>query len=342
MISAPWKDLLLNVRAFHALCCQERRELLLKIQLAQQPSQPHETLSAHQRRSGRINARRRSSAFPYIVVLPVALFFAVFLYYPFLTNIYYMFTNYNYITDTQFVGLENIVHFFHDPNIGIAFSNTFLLTFIGVPLALVLALLVAIAVFYMTIGKSLIRSAIFSTTLVGGVAAAIIFQVWFGQEGFLNNLLGDIHLGPIPWLTQPSWGLTGILLVTLWGSLGYNMVIYLAGLSNVDRELTEAAHIDGASALQRFWFIILPQLRPTIAFLTITLLINSLKIYTQVVILTQGGPYGSTRTILVYMFQEGFDFQHVGYASVIACVLFLITLVITLLQLRVFKVSSAD
>ncbi|HLW03211.1 MAG TPA: sugar ABC transporter permease [Ktedonobacterales bacterium] len=279
--------------------------------------------------------------FAYTVVTPAVLFFAVFFYYPFFVNIYYMFTNYNYITDSHFVGLKNILHFFHDPNITTAFSNTFLLTAIGLPLALILALLVAIAVFYMTIGKTLIRSAIFSTSLVSAIVAAIIFKQWFGQElGFIDNTLASLHLARIPWLTQPSWSLFGILLVIIWGTLGYNMVIYLAGLSNVNQELVEAARVDGANAWQCLLFIIIPQLRPTIVFLAITMVINFLKTYVQVAILTNGGPYGSTRTILLYMFQQGFDFQNVGYAAVIAFALFLITLLVTLIQLRVTRLSA--
>lgn len=285
--------------------------------------------------------RKVKNLFAYLVVIPAILFFMIFFYYPFFMNIYYMFTNYNYITDSQFVGMKNIVHFFHDPNVGTAFANTFLITLLGVPLVLVLALLIAIAVFYMTLGKSLIRSAIFSTTLVSTIVAAIIFKLWFGQElGFLDNLLASLHLARIPWLTQPSWALLGIVIVSVWGALGYNMVIYLAGLSNVNRELVEAARIDGANAFQRLLSIIIPQLKPTIIFLAITLVINALKTYVQVAILTNGGPYGSTRTVLLYMFQEGFDFQHVGYAAVIAFALFLTTLIVTLVQIRVTRISA--
>ena len=284
---------------------------------------------------------RNRYAFAYVVITPAVLFFAIFFYYPFFMNIYYMFTNYNYITETQFVGMKNIVHFFHDPNIGTAFSNTFLLTAIGVPLALVLALLIAIAVFYMAIGKTLIRSVIFSTTLVGGVVATIIFKVWFGQDlGFIDNILASMHLARVPWLTQPAWALTGLLIIIIWMGLGYNMVIYLAGLSNVNQDLVEAARIDGANAWQRFFYILIPQLRPTIVFLAITLMINFLKTYTPVALLTNGDPYGSTRTVLLYMLQEGFDFQHVGYGAVIALALFLIVLVITLFQLRIFRIAA--
>jgi ABC-type sugar transport system permease subunit len=285
--------------------------------------------------------RRLKNLFAYVVVTPAILFFAVFFYYPFFVNIYYMFTNYNYITNSQFVGFKNILHFFHDANIATSFSNTFLLTIIGVPVALVLALVVAIAVFYMTIGKSFIRSAIFSTSLVSAIVAAIIFKQWFGQDlGFLDNILASLHLARIPWLTQPSWALVGIMIVAIWGTLGYNMVIYLAGLSNVNQELVEAARIDGANALQRLFSVIIPQLRPTIVFLAITLMINFLKTYVQVAILTNGGPYGSTRTALLYMFQEGFDLQNVGYAAVIAFALFLITLIITLIQVRVTRIYA--
>lgn len=304
-------------------------------------ARPNVLLSTSIQKASPVRRRTRRNGFAYAVVIPAVLFFAVFLYYPFVMNIYYMFTNYDYINDAQFVGLKNILHFFHDPNIGTAFSNTFVLTLVGVPLALILALLVATAVFYMTIGKSLIRSAIFSTTLVGGVVASIIFKVWFGQEaGFIDNVLASLHLGRIPWLIQPSWALTGILLVMIWGGLGYNMVIYLAGLSSVNRELLEAARIDGANMWQRFRSVLIPQLQPTTVFLTITLLIGLLKTYAPVAILTNGGPYGSTRTVLLYMFQEGFDFQHVGYAAVIAFALFLIILIVTLIQMRLTKLDA--
>jgi len=314
-----------------------RGELVLKTHLVAHTSEiPLARVSAHVR-----TKKRGKNLFAYFVVTPAVLFFMIFFYYPFFVNMYYMFTDYNYIAEIHFVGFSNILHFFHDPNIGISFSNTFLITLIGVPVALVLALLVAIAVFYMTLGKSLIRSAIFSTTLVSTIVAAIIFKLWFGQElGFIDNILASLHVARIPWLTQPSWALIGIVLVSVWGSLGYNMVIYLAGLSNVNRELVEAARIDGANALQRFLSIIIPQLRPTIIFLAITLVINSLKTYVQVAILTNGAPYGSTRTVLLYMFQEGFDLQHVGYAAVIAFALFLCTLIVTLIQLRVTRISA--
>lgn len=292
----------------------------------------------------RVRARKKKpNLFVYSTVSLAVLFFGTFYYYPFLINLYYMFTNYSYIGSSKFVGLRNILHFFHDSNIRVAFSNTFIITLAGVPVSLILSLLVAVVVFYMTIGKSIIRSAIFSTALVTGIVAAIIFKLWFGEElGYINTLLTSLHLPRVPWLIETPWALTSIVIVGVWSALGYNMVVYLAGLANVSGDILDAARIDGANTLQRFYFIILPQLKPTIVFLAITLVINSLKTYAQVAILTDGGPYGSTRTVLLYMFQQGFDSRNVGYGSVIAFALFLIILIITLIQMKATKFYAEE
>ncbi|GCE25181.1 glycerol-3-phosphate ABC transporter permease [Dictyobacter alpinus] len=292
----------------------------------------------------RVPARRKiPNLFAYGTVSVAVLFFTVFYYYPFLMNLYYMFTNYSYIGDYQFIGLKNITRFFQDPSIRVVFSNTFILTIATVPIALILALFVAIAVFYMTIGKALIRSAIFSTTLVTGVVAAIIFKLWFSQElGYIDNILESLHFARIPWLTDTTWALTAIVIVGVWSGLGYNMVIYLAGLANVSKELLDASRVDGANATQRFYYVMIPQLKPTILFLSITLVIGALKTYAPVAILTEGGPYGSTRTALLYMFQKGFDSRNVGYGSVIAFALFIIILIITLVQMKATRFYAED
>lgn len=309
------------------------------------------TLSSRLATSLRVHAGGRAGSHPikqpnwfaYGTTVSALLFFAIFFYYPFLNNLYYMFTDYNYIGSNDFVGLKNIALFFHDHHVRTAFTNTFIITLAQVVSVLIISLLVAVAVFYMTIGKAFVRSVIFSTTLVPAIVAAIIFKLWFGQElGLLNNLFNSLHLPSVPWLLDPRWGLTGIVIVGVWGGLGYNMVIYLAGLSNVDTEILEAAAIDGANAFQRFMYLILPQLKPTMVFLGITLVINSLKTYGQVAVLTNGGPYGSTQTVVLYMFQKGFFDLEVGYASVIAFALFLIILVITLIQMRVTRFYADD
>ena len=214
--------------------------------------------------------------------------------------------------------------------------NTFIITLISVPLMLVLAVLTANALFNMRWGKQFFRSAIFSTYLTSLIVAAIVFKSFFGSElGFVNGVVRQLHLMPIPWLSQPGTAMLVVILLSVWKYLGYYVVVLLAGFSNVDGALFEAGKIDGASGAQIFRYITLPQLKPTLVYSSIIASISFLRTYSTVLVLTKGGPYSSTQTVLMYMFDQGFQSLNVGYASVIAVALFLIILALTLVQSRV-------
>ncbi|GAA0084132.1 carbohydrate ABC transporter permease [Clostridium sp. MB05] len=286
----------------------------------------------------KLKSSYKDQAFVWSIVGPAILFFAVIVYYPFLKNIYYMFFNYNFIKKPKFVGLDNITKFFADTNAHTALKNTFTITIFSVPLVLIVALLIAIAVFNMKKGKSFVRASIFSTFLVPGVVAAIIFKLLFGTEnGLINTTLNSLGFDSIGWLIQPFWAIVAVIIVHVWNGTGYYMVIFLSGLSNINTQLYEAAKIDGASILQSFRYVTLPQLKPTIVFSMIYATMAYLRTYPSVELLTGGGPYQSTETIIMYMFKQGFKTRDVGYASVIAVIVFLITLVVSIVQMKATK-----
>ena len=273
----------------------------------------------------RLKYKIKDNLFIYSVVISGMVYFIVFFYYPFIKNIVLMFCEYDYINEPKFIGFNNIVKLFHDEMALMSFKNTFFITVFGVPCVVTLAIVIAVGLFNLAKGKSAIRSAIFSTHLTSLIVAAIIFKFWFGDElGFINGLLMSIGAGEIPWLTEPKWAMVCITIVSVWKFLGYFIVIFLAGLSNIDTSLYRASEIDGANSIQKFIHITIPQLRPVIVFSAIIAAINYLRSYPIVVVLTNGGPYRSTETALMYMFDQGFAFRNVGYASVIAIVLFLI------------------
>ena len=275
-------------------------------------------------------------------LIPVLILFAVFFYYPFFKNIYYMFMDYNYLNKPTFVGLENITRFFNDKQAHLALKNTFLITICSVPIVVGGALILAVLVEKLTIGKGFIRNAIFVTHLTPTVVAAIIFKVWFSdQNGLINNTLSKLGAKMIPWLTETKYALIAIIILSVWLKIGYYFVIYLAGISNIDTTLYEAAKIDGANEFQIFTKVTLPQLKPVTVFTTIMATISGLKAYSEVVVLTNGVPYESTQTTLMYMFQKGFTSRDVGYGSTVAFVLFLIIFVITLIQMRVNKAMTS-
>lgn len=280
----------------------------------------------------------KDKLFVWSILTPAILFFIVIVYFPFIKNIYYMFCEYNYIKEPKFIGLDNIIKFFSDSIAHSALINTFMITIFSVPLVIMTALGIALAVFNMKNGKNFVRSAIFVTFLVPLVVASVIFKLLFGTEaGLINTALSALGIAKIGWLIEPFWAMVAIIVVHVWNGTGYYMVIFLAGLSHINSELYEAAKVDGANAFRIFWSITLPQLKPTIIFSIIYATITYLRSFALVEILTGGGPYRSTQTIIMYMFEQGFKSRNVGYASVIAVVVFLITLVVSIIQMRATK-----
>ena len=301
-------------------------------------------MAAKKKLPGKTKPRNlKEKGFVTAIVAPTMIFFAVFFIYPVIMNIYYMFCDYNLLSKPKFVGLKNIIRFFSDEIVRISFQNTFIIALFSVPLVIVFAILVATALFNIKKGAGFFRSAIFASYLTSMIVAAIVFKSWFGTEsGFINGLLVSLGKSKIPWLSEPATAMMTVIVLSVWKYVGYYVVIFLAGFSNINADLYEAARIDGAGSVKMFFSITIPQLMPTIVYSMIISTITYLRSYSAVLVLTGGGPYSSTETVIMYMFEQGFNSRNVGYASVIAIALTLVILVLTGIQMKMTNMMSEE
>ncbi|WP_161880644.1 carbohydrate ABC transporter permease [Deinococcus alpinitundrae] len=289
------------------------------------------------RRPGSLKRRQTITAYTFLL-LPL-LFFLIVRFLPTLVALRLSLYDWNILKEVQpYVGGKNYSRLVQDAIFGKALVNTALYTLIGVPAQIVLGLGVALLLGKIRALQGLFRALYFAPYVTPIVAAAWVWQWLFSpQFGPVNTFLIWLHLPPQPFLTSPGQALATTTALVVWQNLGFQVVLFLAGLSAIPRTFYEAAEIDGASGSAAFWKITLPLLNPTIVFSVVTGTISYLQLFTQVVNLNftdQGGPLGSTMTVALYIYQMAFGRFQMGYASAITVVLFVIILVITLLQLR--------
>jgi ABC-type sugar transport system permease subunit len=245
--------------------------------------------------------------------------------------------------ETPFVGLANYAGLLQDDRFWNALRNTLYYTIGAVPITTILALAVALGVNERIPASKLLRSAYF---LPGISSLAVMGLVWTylvnPQIGMFSYTLTGLGLPATDWLQSTTWALPAVTLVGIWKSVGFDMVIFLAGLQGIAPTYYEAAKIDGAGRWQRFWNITLPLLRPTTLFVVVTSVIGSFQVFDQVYVMTRGGPLFSTETLVTYMYHQGFEIFHMGYATAISAILFVVILVISGLQLRLFRYAEVD
>lgn len=246
------------------------------------------------------------------------------------------------ISTVRFVALDNYVKLFRDPLFWQALKNTFYFVLIAGPLNVGVSLGAAVLLNSRLVKlKSLFRLNYFLPVITTLVAISIVWRfIYHPRFGILNYILHIIGVRPIDWLGDPVWAMPAIIIMAVWKNFGYNMIIFIAGLQNIPQSLYEAASIEGASSLQRFWYITLPMLAPTTLFVSIITMIGFFQLFTEPYIMTQGGPLNKTLSIVLYMYREGFQWWHIGYASSIAFVLFFIIFLFTLIQLKFQKDSE--
>jgi len=237
---------------------------------------------------------------------------------------------------TRFVGLKNYADLMAMPLFWQALRNTLYFVMVGGPLSAAASLAAALLVHSrLTRLKPFFRSAFFAPWVTTLVAVALVWRyIYHPQYGLLNAGLGLLGLGPVDWLGDPHWAMPSIILLSVWKNFGYNMLVFLAGLSSIPEELYEAAALDGAGAWNRLRHITLPMLGPTFVFVGVVTMIASFQIFSEPYVMTQGGPLKSTTTLVLLMYEQGFRWWRLGLAAAIAVVLFLLTLGGTLLQLR--------
>ncbi len=291
------------------------------------------------RRAGTRRRSRRDALTFITFVAPNFLLLAVFTFWPVLYSFYLSFFKWNMIAKRKtLLGLGNYRTIIADPVFWIVVRNTFALAAVAVIVTLAIALALAVLLNRRMPGRSLYRAVIFSPTFTTSVAVAMVWGWIFEPNyGLLRVFLKWFGLPSPSWFTDVHWSLPAIMIVVIWSGLGYAMVIFLAGLQGIPVELYDAARVDGASPWQTFWRLTFPLLSPTTFFLVVTSIINALKAFDVVAIMTYGRPMNSTNVYVLYLYQNAFDWFKTGYASALALVLFVVILLITLGQMRLSK-----
>ena len=286
----------------------------------------------------RRSAQWRKVLVAYSFIAPNFIGFTIFTLGPILFSFALAFLHWDGSNPITFAGLDNFWRLFSDPSFIAALWNTILYTVLSVPLTLVCALALAILLNQKIPGRNFLRTAMFFPYVASLVAVAVVWNMLFNPEmGPVNMVLYTLGVDPrhLPrWAADKNWAMITVVLFGAWKSMGYYMVIYLAGLQSINRDLYEAASIDGAGAWQKFRFVTVPQLAPTTLFITVMLTIQSFKVFDQIYLLTQGGPGTSTLVLVYHIYNQAFLSWDLGYSSMVALVLFLIVLAVTLIQFR--------
>ncbi|MBD1933601.1 MULTISPECIES: carbohydrate ABC transporter permease [Cyanophyceae] len=271
----------------------------------------------------------------WIFLAPALILLGLFLLWPIAYLFYLSFTTGSFtIAGVRFVGLKNYLRLLLTPDFWQVLSNTAYFTIATVIPSLIIPLGLAVLLNRSFALRGILRTAYFIPSITSLVAAGLGFRWLFQTEGPVNALLNSINIEPIPWLGSTIWAMPVLILLSIWKQLGFNMVVFLAGLQAIPPSRYEAAELDGANSWQQFWHITLPGLRPTLVFATVTTAIFTLRSFEQVYVITGGGPLNSTNLLVYYIYDQAFAQFDFGYAAAAATVLLAVTLVLVYLQLR--------
>ncbi|RII14749.1 Lactose transport system permease protein LacF [Streptomyces sp. YIM 130001] len=272
----------------------------------------------------------------YAFVSPAVLLFLVFVLGPFVVAIGLSFFQWDMLTPARFTGTENFTRMFSDPLLYTALANTFVFALASVVTHLVGGLLLALAV-NRAMSRALsyfVRTALFFPFVISWAAVALLWKYVLDPTfGIVTHYAGEVGITTPDWFTDPAWALPAIIGIDFWHTIGFTFVIMLAGLQTVPKELVEAARCDGADGRQVLWHVTIPLMSPTIFFAAVITFIGAFQIFDPVQIITpQGGPDDSTLTVVMYLYQKGFESFQVGYASAVSLLVFVVMMAVTLLQ----------
>lgn len=280
---------------------------------------------------------RSESLAGWLFVLPAVIGFGVLTIIPIVFSLVISFSEWNFLDGVggiRFIGFDHYINMWSDKWFTDSLKNNLIFAVVTVPVTMVLSLLTALALNKGVFFKSPIRLLIFMPYVSSIVAVSIVWGTLYNPSmGPINAFLSSIGIANPPgWLASMEWALPAIMIMTIWANIGYNMIIYLAGLQGIPKDLYEAARIDGAGAFRTFRNITIPLLSPTTFFVLITNIIQSFQVFIAIFVMTEGGPGTSTTVLTYYAYRTGFDFYKMGYASAMAWVLFVIIFIITALQ----------
>ena len=276
----------------------------------------------------------------YLFVAFFALPFLIFNIAPVFFGAYVAFTEWSIIGAPEWVGLQNFADAWKDEWVWTAFRNVVFYALIIVPGVTILGLVFALFVNQGYPLSALARTLFFAPNVVSATVIGLVW-VWLldTQYGLINQYLGVFGISPIPWLTSTDWALTGVSLASIWWDLGLAFVLLLAALQDIPRDLIEAAKVDGAGRFNRLRFVILPQLRPVLSMVVTLQIISTLRIFSQVYVMTNGGPAGASSSPIHYIYTVAIVRNLYGYASALAIILFVVILTITIVQRFIFRES---
>lgn len=281
---------------------------------------------------------RNRKVVPYLFILPNMVLFLTFMIVPLIMTFYYSAVKWNGMGKPKLIGFDNFIYIFGDEVFRKSLFNTFYYTIATVPILMVLALLFAILLNSKIPLRGLIRSAIYIPAVVSTVVVGKVFM-WIFQEqlGLINYLITSFDGSAIQWTNDPRFAMIMLIVATIWQRTGYNMVIYLAGLQGIPTEMMEAAVIDGANTRQKFRYVVLPLLKNTHMFVMITCVIHAFRSFDLVYTMTQGGPLNSTKTIVMYIYEQAFNKNYYGRAASAGVILFVCLVGFTIVRLKVEK-----
>lgn len=288
-----------------------------------------------------VAGRRRSRA-PLLLITPAIVLFALFFLWPGGLGLIYSFTDYRGVGDMNFIGLDNYIRLLADSSFYSALSRTFLYTALMVPTLYVVSLLIAwLLASSAALGKGIARVIFFVPWLISPIVIGVIYRWLFGENfGFVNFILTQLGGSPLQWQTNATLALVLMLIAGTWGATAFNMLLFIAAIRNIPRSYLEAAQLDGANSVQRFFRIILPLLAPTSFMVVLLSTIGAMKEFALIQALNGGGP-GTQNTLMVqYIYRTGFERADIGYASAASMVLMVILVIIALVQMRFDRKSA--
>ncbi|TFG96757.1 MAG: sugar ABC transporter permease [Calditrichales bacterium] len=282
---------------------------------------------------------KRDGLSAFLFLSPTLIIFSTFILFPVFFSFYLSFQQWNmFSTDSSFVGFDNYMRLFQNPDFWMVLKNTAIYTLGTVPFNMALSLGVAYLLNKKIAGKKFLRTAFFAPVIISPVAAAVIWRwIYDPNFGLLNYSLSFLGVDAINWLNDPTAAMFALIIMGVWKTFGINMVLFSAGLQGIPDQYYDAADIDGAGRLSKFWHITIPLLTPTTFFIMVMSMISSFQVFDIVYVLTSGGPLGSTKVLVFYVYEQAFQFFEMGYASAISYVLFAILFVLTMVQVKYLK-----
>ena len=300
---------------------------------------PMPNLPVQKRRGAPLAGRQAKAGLMF--ALPSVALILVFFFGPVLYGLWLSLTDFDLYaigdpSSVRFVGLANYAHALTDADSWNALRVTLIYAFVGAPLSVAVSLVAALLVdAHSTRFKPFFRAVYFAPVVTTLVAVAIVWRYLYQpQYGLINAFLSHFGVARIDWLGDPQWAIPSIIALSVWKNFGYNLLIFVAGLQNVPKELHEAAQLDGANGWQRFWNVTLPDLAPVFLFVSVTTVINYFQLFAEPYVMTQGGPLKSTTSLVLLMYEQGFRWWRLGYAASLAFLLFALILVATAVQMR--------